>query len=1005
MIRTLRACFLSAFVMVWFAGTVSATVVANQRDIVNGKKNLADPLFLNVPGMDSGLGAAVRSQLTGSLPMSHTAKASILRSVIAAMEGLHGARGAVGDVSSRMLYESLLAFDLMSDKSVFGDAELSSIRSNMRQALEYYRDEEHVAWGDERWSVGAGALRIVACEALYSFAFPEDPVSDGFRTHSLRYLEKNLREGVDAHGAWLPDSPGVAGEAIEYAVIAAKVFRNTGIQNVFADPAMKRLLLWGVNIMPPQTPEAVRGRFTMPSVGTAVPGGSFAAQTFLAAADMAESDPETAAHLAWYWERCGRPVTPLGVIFYDTAIQALEPLQESRLTGAGAAVFRDNIGRTDESYFTISFGAPEGFADRSGSRHSDGGDFSFVWRGSPLVVHDGAGGGDSTEYIMNRNAWRHNVVTRQGAGDSPILPESVLFRDTVRKDLTGNAAGPADFFPDGVRQFMTTRTLDYVCGDVRLPGWDVPAAGHARHVLFIKPDALLVWDQVDSSFPLEWNCWTASDNSWAEGGVLHMHTPGNVDLQTYFAGETSLDFSAEPYPQEKTWDWPLALRAEYGRGAFTVLCFDVLRSPDAATENTGLAASILGNAVSRNGAPSLVGLVTVDSHLSSMLQSLGIPSETLSYEMAGAIDFSRYSALVIGGRLTAPQERILYDYGWKINEFASSGGSVVALGDNGLPWLSDNAGCQGTLPVMISLGKCVIGSGDSAGLKLHDDPLWREPAVITADMWNPDTALADSESVPVEHPPLASTIPVAWSDSWKVLASAPHTFPMKPYEDTVFGRPSRVRVRHPASRDYFALFIPRRIGDPTYQFDIKDIGPGFVSFADPNTSWEVRAGGTVWTDANLSVLVDSLGVRTMYAFDCTFITIGEETIRADSPMSIYYSEATDSGVIMTAANNRISCSRHQLRPHAGTIAFSNMFGSISIERETFLSTLRVRDADGKPAGKARVYQEGRFIGATDARGELPVRWNGVPPTLRISCRGGEAIAALVPGPVEAVLAE
>jgi hypothetical protein len=143
----------------------------------------------------------------------------------------------------------------------------------------------------------------------------------------------------------------------------------------------------------------------------------------------------------------------------------------------------------------------------------------------------------------------------------------------------------------------------------------------------------------------------------------------------------------------------------------------------------------------------------------------------------------------------------------------------------------------------------------------------------------------------------------------------------------------------------------------------------------------------------------------MYAFDCTYITIGEETIRAESPMSIYYSEATDSGVIMTAASNRISCSRHQLRPHAGTIAFSNMFGSISIERETFLSTLRVSDAGGTPVGKARVYQEGRFLGATDARGELPVRWNGAPPTIRVTRRGGEAIVTLVPGPVEAVIAE
>ena len=51
--------------------------------------------------------------------MSHTAQAFILRSFIDAPEVLPGARGTVGDVSSRMLYESLLAYALTNNKRVF----------------------------------------------------------------------------------------------------------------------------------------------------------------------------------------------------------------------------------------------------------------------------------------------------------------------------------------------------------------------------------------------------------------------------------------------------------------------------------------------------------------------------------------------------------------------------------------------------------------------------------------------------------------------------------------------------------------------------------------------------------------------------------------------------------------------------------------------------------------------------------------------------------------------
>ena len=88
---------------------------------------------------------------------------------------------------------------------------------------------------------------------------------------------------------------------------------------------------------------------------------------------------------------------------------------------------------------------------------------------------------------------------------------------------------------------------------------------------------------------------------------------------------------------------------------------------------------------------------------------------------------------------------------------------------------------------------------------------------------------------------------------------------------------------------------------------------------------------------------------------------------------------------------------------AGEIDFHGLRSELSLERLTWITGLHVIDSKGFPAAGARVYIEGRFIGATGNDGNLPIRWKDYPPMVRVLFRGKETLSNLVPGTVQVVI--
>lgn len=994
--KSLLSILLTGAILLAAVTVTDAGVLVTGDTIINGNRNLTNPLFADTEGFDSGIGAAVTCLLSGELAGEKSVKVDILRAALSAKESLPHAHGLFEDDSSRNAYDTLVMYDLTTSLGLFADDEKTALKNSLRTVLSYYLDHKTFAWEQDAWSLGATSLRIAASCILYALNFPEDGASERYLKHGTYHLVNNLKHAIDENGAWLPDSPGYAGDALRYIFVAAKALKNAGFQNHFSNPNLGKLLLYEMNLTPPRQGEPAERSFMIASIGQTDPGVNHGGNAVIAAADVYPYYPNEASYLIWYWNQCDNPVDPLGLLFIDTSIPYMRPDGQSMLAGAGLAVLRHNFATERESAVFTGFGPPSGTVDREHHQHSDSGDFSFVWSGIPLIVHDGFQGNTCVDDIMGRHAWRHNLVLYRGAGDSPVIPEGDYPGARVREDVTGSGVAPADYYPDGISQFLSTDRVDYVAGPVSLSATDMPSPAHYRHFLFLKPDALLVWDQVESSYPLEWNLWLPVDRASAEGGMLRLSTgTHNVELHTLFAGDEEIDFEIEEPPRDRTWDWPFVMQTGVGQGKLLLVTADLIGY--ALTDRSGLAMNILENILCHRGRPERTCVISRSGEAENILANLGLTGERLAPPDVAAAELSGFSLVLVDGL----GDHDLDSGAWKINEYLARGGMVIWMARSPAGFVSPVGSESERSPAALFRGKCSVTLSDAVDsprkILLAENPIWTTPHAITAESWFDLGAPSSGETdVTPAYEGLRIFLPTAWSDSWEILAAVRRFFPLSVDDPSGGARNSRVRVHHPASKDFFTLLLPRVAGEP-YKFTVIRHGPGFIELADPETKWVISAGKNDWTDANLSVKITrDGGDEVVYAFDCTYVALASGEVMAESPMSFSYDSSEDHGTLMTTVKNTVTYPRGKIIVHAGEMRFNNLFGLFSLARQAYVTDLRVADSGGDPARQARVYGGGRFLGATDATGRLTLRWTGQQPEIAIRYRGTESHAALIP---------
>ncbi|MFC1490021.1 hypothetical protein ACFL6K_02300 [Candidatus Latescibacterota bacterium] len=1000
--RILAAVYILAAVVIFPSASV-AGLLATEENILNGRRNFANPQMTSSVDLDSGIGFAVNLLLSGEQDLGQAVKVEILRNALAAFTNISEAKFAFSDISSLKMYEALVMYDLVSRQNLFNEEEKESLKKSINTVLEHYIDSGICEWEDDYWSLGVTPMRIVASSALYALNFQADENSERFLRHARTYLQKNLNISIDSHGAWVADSPGYAGTAIEYIIVTAKLLRNNGFHDHFINPNLKNLFLYEMNLLPPQQSPLVKNKFMIQGAGQTDPGMNYGVKAASAAADIYSYFPNESSNIIWYWNQCGNPTDALGLLFIDAGIPYMMPEGGSGIAGGGIAVLRDNFTRPDESALFAGFGDANGIPDREKHDHSDHGDFSFVWSGIPLIVHDGFNTDGSSESLINRAASRHSIVQYEGAGETPIIPENVSMSESSQDNTI-----VADMYTDGISQYLSSELVDYVSGEVRLAESDKPISGHLRHFLFIKPDALLIWDQFKSPFPAEWNLWMPIENAQAEGNMLKLFSDNDVELQVLFAGDDAVDYDIEKASPEKKADWPLVMRSEYGSGRVTYVSLDLFG--DDFVGVSSVAKSFMENIMFQNGEPVENGIITSNLALKENLALLDLQFDYLIPSELQYLDLSKYSLLVIDSAVSGRDESMLNKNIGRINDYIYEGGNVVWVGGSPSGLRTGGISGPGFIPKIIEFNS---GDIDMSGMELSrnnisikEDPVWLSPNIINQDSllsWISGNSSESGGASDINNFP--ENMPSAWSDSWKILASVNISYPVRSYSNDSFGEPSKISVKHPGSEDFFTLLLPRKTGEP-YKFNLKDNEKGFVSFSDPVSTWEVKAGDSYWTDANLSVKISSEGgFETLYAFDSTFMTSESDEINADSPMSIYYSSKDDRGTITTSTNNAIRYSRGGMKIHAGEINFYGLKDNLTVERVAYVTTLKVLDAQRETVQWAKVYVNGAFVGSTDSDGTIPIRWNGSQPQVTVNYLDFEASALLVPGGMDIVVGD
>lgn len=622
-----------------------------------------------------------------------------------------------------------------------------------------------------------------------------------------------------------------------------------------------------------------------------------------------------------------------------------------------------------------------------------------------------------------------SVVTYDGAGESLEIPEIRYSGPATEAacDRTIDESLARDYYPDGVSDFVTTPAWDYAAGHVY--NWEIglPAAFNRRHFLFLKPDVLVVWDQVRSAYPLQWNLHLPADRVAISPNRLDLRTPDGVDLAVDILRDKPADVTLDWPLESIRADWPLVLSSPYGDGLFVFNALDIARQ--VLDNNIEGAIRIYRNIIEYPARPQRIGVIESDGQTAAVLDRLGYTYDLLSYkDLAG--DLSRYDRIVFGHFAVLVRDRDLIEYRQKLWDYVAAGGVLLWQYEYAWGWLGGDTWGPGYFPhpLMVGEGTSVVWG---EGIELHrdvrmeDNLIWREPFDITPEDWlGWQVGPPDSFKVMPVYPQLPNTdrarnIPVWYSDAWRVHATARRTYNITPPSTRDrFGPYRWIKVHNPPSEDYVTVFRPSKDGTPA--------APARVTGG--RTSFTVATGGETWwtligshpgITATLTLLRYPAGTAPAAAVPSdTFrrdtmpleallveareAEIGGMRFRFGAPATLSFDTSSAAGklksldgcraafpafvdrVTLDGAPVTISAAdgltAFDLPPGEYTFTFRD--GLLALARTSHVARIEVRDADGEPVQWVHILrrlpggERTWFQGATDKDGTLSIRWTG-----------------------------
>jgi len=450
--------------------------------------------------------------------------------------------------TGRALESFCETYDAIVDSGVFTDDEDAHVRKQMAFIAYTLMNPRYFSI-DETGKGGNWNTDRYCGVGMFAMCFPAHPKAKEWLAHCIQQFEAQLhgRNYILPDGA-VPESLRYHGGVLRTLVPLAYMLKRNAGKDFFTHPRFRAALDWFTRMLTPPDPVyadyftrggRIRGYGIeliarpnnrprlIPGIGDGNWVNVWVAPVGWAVAAYKNTAPAFAARLAWTWHVAGCPVLPeltpghplAGFVLSDLTVKPAPQRLTSWLSrDIGYAVMRSGFGSNDEGCLVFNCGPFRGH------QHNDRGSFSFYAHGVPLSLDPGVG----PDYGISLARWyalpqAHNLVT------------------FGHRDLAARGGGPDgkdDSSTAAIISFLSSEFLDYACGRVPTPPG---VSKHVRHIVFMKPDCFMVWDEIDGSVESHWNFHAPAAELQCHGDKVIFSNNHGVDLELTFLQPSSLE--------------------------------------------------------------------------------------------------------------------------------------------------------------------------------------------------------------------------------------------------------------------------------------------------------------------------------------------------------------------------------------------------------------------------------------------------------------------------------
>ena len=410
--------------------------------------------------------------------------------------------------------------------------------------------------------IGKGTYNMYASRdgalGLLGAVLPGHPDAPAWQKAGIDRVNDILSNFIYPSGAML-EGMHYSGVTLDFTLPFITTLKLGGGMDYFQDERLKRGLRWYASLLPPVDPRF--GQAYMPPFGYSHPvNTSQSVRWAVAAAMVADSDPDLAGLMMRTWHNQGRPLKMVGgeagyfsAFFLGVVDPTLPVPQDPGLSSASwegfGAVLRNHSDSPLETFMAIPTGTPGGFR-----AYPNEGTFHLYAKGAPLCLRFGT---RSFNPIATLQAWMNNRITFDRrdectGGTGKItrwasLAAGDLFggeyrftRLAAKAAMTGEEPGRMELSePRVVKTDLKVGEGLGFFGDQE----DVPPQLWRRFIMLVKdpqplgPNYFFVRDAFQASLPTDWNLWCLADDLKIDGPRATFKGKFGVDLDVFIAQE------------------------------------------------------------------------------------------------------------------------------------------------------------------------------------------------------------------------------------------------------------------------------------------------------------------------------------------------------------------------------------------------------------------------------------------------------------------------------------